>query len=583
MDAGLVETPTGFTIMNMGGASIHIIVRISLAGTLLMCLSGCNGSARPLSKGSSLGPAIIGEEGERVDGNDFGQIYTVTNIVEATTDIPEWTDAELPFAGPRRQIGQNFTDSQWPFKFTFTYPPNNYKLGEAHLVIVTARDSSDTEGIFVDGVMTGRPPSTNVSTTSTKVTHRHYVCSGTCSGGIAPTTPSNLYFMDWALTHYKVATPNSFDLNIAQLLDPTTVTPVDVVSDGVVRIVTADDSMVHDTAPTTQKPLLMLEGFTVSKTALSCTNSPSFKFLNTYIHNDGNSVGQAAFVGTVTTPVQSWATAAVGFRSVEFYFDAKLPRISSLDNLSVTKANLVVQVRRGTVGTSAIVVNGIAVTEAGFDRGQATAEVETYDDSSSATNYWASIVSGIPANDTAQTRTIDLISLLGATKIRELLAQGKLNVSLAGALGTVQGAAATSTRTYGVQVAGPELVLEGNYTTEICTVPNDPTSPLSDSSGAVGSCDLDQASPSVSSIQAASITSTSATIQWLSSEPSDSQVGFGISGTSTNTTLDSAMTSFHSVQLTGLQPYKYYQFVVKSRDACGNLTISGTKTFRTLR
>lgn len=217
------------------------------------------------------------------------------------------------------------------------------------------------------------------------------------------------------------------------------------------------------------------------------------------------------------------------------------------------------------------------------DDSTSTSAIEEWEMSTSAVNYWAGLMSAIPANNTTQTLTVNLILLLGESKVKELLAQGKLNVSIAGAVATVSGAAATSTRTYGVQVAGPELNLQGEYFTEICTVPDNPSSPISDSSPAVGSCELDETSPIASSVQVTNITNNSATIQWLTNEGADSQVSYGITGPTTNSTLSSTLTNFHSVTITGLEPYKYYQYVVKTKDGCDNLTISATRTFRTLR
>lgn len=548
-----------------------------------LVLLSCSGKARELTVGSALGPPVIGGGGTRSDGNDFGQIYTVTNIIEATDDIPEWSDADLPFTSGRNAWNITTQNKQWPFKFTYSYPPNNYKLNEAHIVLVTQRDNSDTEAIYVDGVFTGRPPGGNVSTTSPYVTDRHYICVGACAAGVTPVTPSNTYFMDWALTHYKVATKNSFDLNLADLLTPTSVTPVNVVNDGIVRVVTGDDSAVfNDFSNYQNKPLLVMEGFTVSKTAPSCVSSAPYRFINTYVHNDGNSIGSATFSGDVKSPVNSWNTAMTGFRTVEFYFDPKLPRVPAA-NVSLIQGEIVIQVQKAATGASAIIINGIGVAEAGFDTSTATTAVESWETDPAVLSYWTSFVAGIPNDNTTQVRTLNLIALLGETKVKTLLAQGKLNVAISGALATVYGQAASSTRTYGVQVAGPELNLKGEYYTQVCQVENDPSSPLSDSGGAPGSCALDQTSPIASSIQVASITNNSATIQWLTNEAADSQVAFGITGTTSTTTLDPALTSFHSVQLTGLQAYKYYQFVVKTNDGCGNATISATRTFRTLR
>lgn len=569
--------------MEQANTFTKIVVGLLTSSVAFAALTACSGTARELNTGSSLGPAVIGDEGSRSGGNDFGQIYNVTTIVEATENIPEWTDAELPFTGGRNSWNNTTQNIQWPFKFTYSYPPNNYKLNEAHIVVVTQRDNSDTEAIFIDGVLTGRPPSAQLSTTTDKVTHRYYSCQGTCSGVTVPSAPANTYFMDWALTHYKVATKNSFDLNITDLLAPTSVKVVDVVNDGVVRVVTGDDSAIFDNYNSYwNKPLLVMDGVTVSKTELSCVNSNNYLFINTYVHNDGNSIGQATFSSGVVSPVTSWNNAMAGFRAVEFYFDPKLPRVP-VANITLATAEIPLTVKRAAAGASAIIINGVGVAEAGFDASLATGAIEEWELGSTAVNYWTSFVSGIANDNSTQTRTLNLISLLGESKIKELLAQGKLNISVAGGLATVSGAAATSTRTYGVQVAGPELNLSGEYYTRLCSIPNDPTSPITDSSPDVGSCDLDETSPVASSVQVTGITNTTATIQWLTNEAADSQVGYGITGTTTNTPLDSTLTTFHSVELTGLDPYKYYQFVVKTKDGCSNQTISATRTFRTLR
>ncbi len=535
----------------------------------------CQGQKLDLSGASSLGDTIV-DDGSRTDGSDLGSIYNVTMIVSATPHINEWTNAELPFAPPsrpRQAMGENYSDTQTPFKFEYTYPPNNYKLTTAHILMDTSRDSSDTEGIFIDGVFTGRVPGSMVGT-SPMITHRHYFCAQqACAGATAPASPTNTYYMDWALTHYKQNTVNTFDLDVEDLLAPTSLSPVGVVSDGVVRVVTGDDSPVY-------KALLVLEGITISKTPLTCSNSPNYTFSNVYIHNDGNSISQAAFSGTVVAPNTSWSSGQAGFRSVEFYYDPKLPRVST-DFITITSATVNLRVKRQASGTAAIVVNGVGIAEAGFDRSTATVAVERWIDTASVISAWTSFVSSIPATNTDTTTKIYLASIFGADTMKELLSQGKLNISLAGSLGTAYGQAATSGRTYGVTVAGPELALQGTFYTEICTVPNNPDSPLNDNGDVPTG--LDGASPIISSIQVVNITQNSATIQWLTNEPATTQVGYGLGNTDTNTTLDSTLSVFHSVTVTGLSPYKFYTYVVKSQDGSANLTISGAKVFRTLR
>lgn len=576
---------------------------------------GCDGKAKDLAKGTNLGDPVTDGGGTRTDGSDFGQIYPVTTIISATADWSGVPFGDMISSRPVQNFDNTAQNAQWPFEFKFTYPANNYKLGEAHLVLVASRDATDTEGIYIGngstniGVLSGRPPGGDMKA-SPYATYRFYECVGACSGP-APTSPYNRYAMDFGLTHYKIATENSFDFNLAALVNAGTLgtytgtlgmSVLDVVKDGHVRANLFDDLAVlaNGANNLASPPLLFLDGFTVSKTALSCATSPTYKFVNTYIHNDGSSLGTlnvslntgssngtsnvSAFTGTVYTPYRSYGTMGTAGNAVEFYFDPKLPRISSLNDLDLTAARIIMQIQRGSTGLSAIVINGIGISEAGFDRSTATSIVESWDDTSSTNTAFTAFLNTIPTTGVATLGTLNLINLLGTqSRVKTLLGQGKFNVAIKGALAKVYGANNTTARTYGTAVNGPELYLQGNYNTQICTVPNDPSSPLNDSSPTVGNCSLDQTSPNVSSIQAASITATSASIQWLSNENSDSQVAYGLTGPTTLTTLATANVSFHSVQLTGLQPYKYYQYTVKSKDACGNATTSSIKTFRTLR
>lgn len=548
-------------------------------------LSGCEGTADPLSTGDYLGDPVLDDEdgGTRTDGSGGGQLYTVTKIIEATNDIPTWTNTDLPFTGPRRSLGTSATDSQWPFEFAYTYPPNNYQLSDARLLLVTSRDSSDTEAIFVDGVFTGRPPNTMVSGVSTKIVHRNYSCAGTCSGATAPNGAANTFFMDWALSHYKIGTENTFDIDIASLLTSTTLAIKDLLDDGIFRVVTGDDAFVQTDTATASRPLLIMTGSTVSSTALTCTTSSSYKMKNNYLYNDGNSIAQAAFTGTVLTPVNSWASVYTTMRSVEFYYDPRLPTLASYDLLNITRADIVLQIRRTTAAPAAIVINGIGIDQASFDRTPATAAVESWSSDATALSYWDTFVNAIPANATSQLVTLNLVSLLGATTVKELLLQGKLNIAIAGPITRIYGQANTNTRTYGVSVNGPELIIEGNYAAEICEVPNDPGSPLNGSGGGPVDCLVDEVSPIVSSVQVVNITDRSARIQWLTNENSSTQTGHGLLGPNSLSTENVTPVTFHAVEITGLSPYKYYQYNVRSTDSCGNQTISSTRSFRTLR
>lgn len=559
---------------------------IKITGLILFSayLAGCDGKAEPLSTGDYLGDPVIDDgSGTRNDGTGGGQLYTVTKIVEATNDIPSWTNTDLPFTGPRRSLGTNITDSQWPFEFNYTYPANNYQLSDARLLLVTARDSSDTEAIFVDGVFTGRPPSSFVSGVSTKIAHRNYSCVGTCSGATAPNGAANTFFMDWAYSHYKIGTENTFDIGISSLLTSTTLVIKDLLDDGIFRVVTGDDAFVQTDTATASRPLLIMEGSTVSATPLVCTTSPIYKMKNNYLFNDGNSISEASFSGTVLTPLNSWGTGYTTIRSVEFYYDPRLPKLASYDLLNVTKADIVIQLKRTNADPVAIVINGIGLDQTGFDRTPATSAVEAWLTDAASLAYWDSFITGIPATNTSQTRTLDLIQLLGASKVKELLLQGKLNIAIAGPIASVYGQANTSTRTYGTSVNGPELILEGNYAAQICEVPDDPTSPLNGSGGGPVDCLVDTASPISSSIQVVNITATSARIQWLTNELSSTQTGHGLISATTLSPEDTTPATYHAVDITGLSPYKYYQYNVRNTDSCGNQGISATKSFRTLR
>lgn len=560
------------------------LLALLVLGLYTLHLTGCDGKAEPLSTGDYLGDPTIEDGGSRSD-IDPGQLYNVTKIVEATSDIPSWVDADLPFNRPRRQLGQSFTDSQWPFEFNYTYPANNYALTEAHMLLVTSRDSSDTEAIFIDGVFTGRPPDTMVSTTSTKVTHRLYNCRNTeCGGAIAPTGPANTYFLDWALNHYKVATENTFDINLSNLLTNTALTITDILSDGVFHVVSGDDAIVQTDTATASRPLLVMSGSTYSTAALTCSTSPTYKMKNTYLHVDGNSIAEAAFSGTVLTPFDSWSVVYSTFRSVEFYFDPLLPKLPAYDMMNITRAEISLQIRRANTDPTAIVINGIGIDQTGFDRTPATSAVEEWTTDTSIISAWDTFVASVPADGNSYTRTLNLLTLLGANTVKTLLLQGKLNISVAGPIARVSGQAATSTRTYGVQVAGPELILEGNYATQICEVPDNPNSPIGGGDTGPVDCLADTAGPVSSSVGAINVTSSSATIQWLTNEAATTRIAYGLTTPpSTLTTEDTNLVTFHTVNITGLQPYKFYQFNVRSKDSCGNETISSTKSFRTLR
>ena len=92
----------------------------------------------------------------------------------------------------------------------------------------------------------------------------------------------------------------------------------------------------------------------------------------------------------------------------------------------------------------------------------------------------------------------------------------------------------------------------------------------------------DRKAPVISAVTAAVNSSSSATIKWTTDEPSDSQTEYGVTviyGGATS--IDQARVTQHSVTLTGLVSNTLYYCRVKSRDAAGNLAVSGDMSFKT--
>jgi hypothetical protein len=93
----------------------------------------------------------------------------------------------------------------------------------------------------------------------------------------------------------------------------------------------------------------------------------------------------------------------------------------------------------------------------------------------------------------------------------------------------------------------------------------------------------DTTAPTITNVQASSITSSGATITWSTNEASDSLIQYGpTTAYGSSTTLDPALVTSHSGQITGLTAGAQYHYRVRSRDAAGNLATSADFTFTTL-
>ena len=88
--------------------------------------------------------------------------------------------------------------------------------------------------------------------------------------------------------------------------------------------------------------------------------------------------------------------------------------------------------------------------------------------------------------------------------------------------------------------------------------------------------------PVISSVASSSVTSSGAKITWSTDEPADSQVEYGTNTSyGTLTPLDTNLVQNHSLTLSGLSANTTYHYRVRSKDAAGNLAVSGDYAFTT--
>jgi subtilisin family serine protease len=92
----------------------------------------------------------------------------------------------------------------------------------------------------------------------------------------------------------------------------------------------------------------------------------------------------------------------------------------------------------------------------------------------------------------------------------------------------------------------------------------------------------DTVPPTLNGILVTSLTGSSARITWTTDEPADTQVEYGITATlGLFSPLQSPFVTTHTVNLAGLMSGTPYYFRVRSRDAEGNLSVSGLNVFST--
>jgi chitodextrinase len=92
----------------------------------------------------------------------------------------------------------------------------------------------------------------------------------------------------------------------------------------------------------------------------------------------------------------------------------------------------------------------------------------------------------------------------------------------------------------------------------------------------------DTTPPTLSAISVSALSTSSATINWTTNKAADTQIAYGPTAAyGSATALNPALVSSHSQPLSGLAPGTTYHYQVKSRDAAGNLAVSGDLTFST--
>ena len=92
----------------------------------------------------------------------------------------------------------------------------------------------------------------------------------------------------------------------------------------------------------------------------------------------------------------------------------------------------------------------------------------------------------------------------------------------------------------------------------------------------------DTTPPTISDVSSINITATDATITWITNEDADTQVEYGkTAGYGSSTSLNSSKVKSHAQTLSGLTAGTLYHYRVKSKDAVGNLSVSGDYTLIT--
>lgn len=531
-----------------------------------------------------------------------GNVVTVMpNLVEVSfiTEATNWngtTDAsfdasKLPFNNGNYTniLGDGHTggftlNTQYTSEFNFTYPPNNFQLTKANLIVDTAKDSSDTEGIWLDGVFTGVPPSVNADTSLT--TDAWYKVNAYDKDY----SNYNYYYIENGFLNYVIDKRNTFNFDMREVFkSPADNADPDLqltnaydrvynnLIDGNLKMVLGDDSPIY-------KAYLVIKGYTVATDTLVCTNSPTYTMAASLLHRDGLKPGStSAFTSGCSASAPSDAC-----ESASFYFEPSFPEVP-FTNITIS-ANPTITFNSGSAGSGtgnvgldrtngtdpvAIIMSGLGVAEPGFNKALADSSVTWLADKNIGTLIGMDSSAGYEYD-----LTVDLQTIFGLSNVKAKMEEGALLFEFAGF--KIDQSEVTSTRDYKAQRSGPELNFAASYYTEVCQVEDNPNSPLSQS-GAEATVTDDGNPPTIGNILVSDITSDSVTIVWNTSEYASGTVKYGISSVAEDSVTLPTSNLVHEVTLTGLSSYTFYKFQVESIDSGGNGVTSDIIEFITKR
>ncbi len=95
------------------------------------------------------------------------------------------------------------------------------------------------------------------------------------------------------------------------------------------------------------------------------------------------------------------------------------------------------------------------------------------------------------------------------------------------------------------------------------------------------STSVDNTPPVINNIQVSSVSHSTATITWMTDEPSNSVINYGLNSSYRSKKVGSTQATTHNITLTGLTPNTTYHYQVKSADRSNNTASSNDRVFTT--